>query len=289
MIKLACFTDEISQDLAHALEVCKEFHLEGVEIRSCWNKGPHELEPADVDRVKALVQESGLQVACIAAPFFKCDLEDHEAHKAHHEILRRCIALGKTLGTDVVRGFTFWRTASPDDALLERIASHFDEPIRIIEGEGATLGIENEAACHVGSAQELRRFLDILEAPVVRAIWDPSNQVYMDDETPMPFPSGYELIKGDIVHVHVKDSKRLSGGERTHTPVGEGQVGWPEQFAALEADGYTGFCSLETHWRPSAELTEALMNQPGGDKYTEGAEAGSRVCLENIQRMLASA
>jgi len=82
---------------------------------------------------------------------------------------------------------------------------------------------------------------------------------------------------------------RLPDGERTHTPVGEGQVGWREQFAALRRDGYKGYCSLETHWRPSAELTAELMNQPGGERYTEGAEAGSRICLTNIQGLLREA
>lgn len=286
MFKLACFTDEISQDLAHALKVCREFGLDGIELRSAWGKGPHLNDSGDVARIKSLIEASGLDVACIASPFLKCDLGDGEAYRDHLGILRRCIALGRTLGTNLVRGFTFWRTADPDEALTDEIIGWFDEPLRILDGEGALLGIENEAACHVGSAQELRLFLDHLGSDHVKAIWDPSNQVYMPDHVPLPLPEGYELVRDDIVHIHMKDSKRLPNGERTHTPVGEGEVGWAAQFAALRHDGYVGYCSLETHWRPSAELTAELMSKPGGEKYTEGAEAGSRVCLGNIRGLL---
>lgn len=289
MFKLACFTDEISQDLGHALSVCREFGLDGIELRSAWGKGPHQNDAGDVARIQSLIEASRLDVACIASPFLKCDLGDESAYREHLTILRRCIALGRALGTNLIRGFTFWRTRDPDEGLIEEICKWFDEPLRILDGEGAVLGIENEAACHIGSAQELRRFLDRLGADSVKAIWDPSNQVYMPDDVPLPLPDGYELIKDDIVHIHMKDSVRLPDGERTHTPVGEGQVGWREQFAALRRDGYRGYCSLETHWRPSAELTAELMNQPGGEKYTEGAEAGSRICLTNIQDLLREA
>lgn len=286
MLKLSCFTDEISQDLAHALEVCREHSLDGIELRSAWNRGPHNFTDAEIEQVRRLVGESGLAVSCIASPFLKCDLGDADAYRAHLEILRRCIGLGHLLGTSLVRGFTFWRTADPDEALLDRIAELFSEPLRILDGEGATLGVENEASCHVGSAAELRSFLDRVGSKRVQAIWDPSNQIYCNTDVP-PFPDGYALIKHDIVHVHVKDSVRLDSGERTHVPVGEGLVNWRAHFAALEADGYAGYCSLETHWRPSAELTEELMNRPGGDRYTEGAEAASRICLGNIRAMLA--
>lgn len=286
MFQLACLTDEISQDLARALEVCREFGLQGVELRSAWERGPHNFSPEEIDRVASLVADSGLEVACIAAPFLKCDLGDAEAYESHLGFLRSSIALAHRLGAPVIRGFTFWRTATPDEALLDRIAEALAEPARIMEGEGLILGIENEAACHIGSAQELLPLLERVDSAAVQAIWDPSNQVYMDDETPLPFPGGYELLRGRLAHVHVKDSKRLPGGERTHTPVGEGMANWRQQFAALARDGFSGYCSLETHWRPTSEMAEEVMNRPGGSAYTEGAEAGSRICLANIASML---
>lgn len=157
MFKLACFTDEISQDLGHALSVCREFGLDGIELRSAWGKGPHQNDAGDVARIQSLIEASRLDVACIASPFLKCDLGDESAYREHLTILRRCIALGRALGTNLVRGFTFWRTRDPDEGLIEEICKWFDEPLRILDGEGAVLGIENEAACHIGSAQEDRK------------------------------------------------------------------------------------------------------------------------------------
>jgi hypothetical protein len=50
-------------------------------------------------------------------------------------------------------------------------------------------------------------------------------------------------------------------------------------------DGYDGYVSLETHWRP-VKLSEELLNRPGGEKFSESGELASRICLENIMKMM---
>ena len=72
MFKLSCFTDEISQDLGHALKVCREFGLDGIELRSAWGKGPHQNDAGDVARIQSLIEASRLDVACIASPRRAC-------------------------------------------------------------------------------------------------------------------------------------------------------------------------------------------------------------------------
>jgi sugar phosphate isomerase/epimerase len=70
-------------------------------------------------------------------------------------------------------------------------------------------------------------------------------------------------------------------------PIGEGgYIDFPGQFKALQDMGYEGACSLETHWRPASELSTELMNKPGGAAFSEGGEEASRICLENITRIL---
>ena len=61
----------------------------------------------------------------------------------------------------------------------------------------------------------------------------------------------------------------------------------PAQFAALKDDGYEGFCSLETHWRPVA-LSEEEIKRPGGAAYSESGEYASRICLANINAIVAA-
>ena len=43
MLKRGVITDEISQDIEKAASLAKQYGLTGLEIRSVWEKGPHEL------------------------------------------------------------------------------------------------------------------------------------------------------------------------------------------------------------------------------------------------------
>ena len=288
MFKLASFTDEISQDFQRAVDVCKEYGVVGAEIRSVWDKPPQALTDQDLDRMLDILGEAGMVTACIASPFFKCDFGDRAAYDEQLAILRRCCEIARKMGTDIIRGFTFWRVEGLTDEQHGQIVQCFEEPCRILEGENMRLGIENEHSCNVGTGAELRRFLDALAdaghagADRIGGIWDPANQVFAQEE--VPYPDGYEVIKDDIIHCHIKDAE-WQGDQCACVPVGDGAIDYPAQFAALVSDGYEGFCSLETHWRPTA-LTEEEIKRPGGAAYSESGEYASRVCLDNIKRML---
>ncbi len=286
MFKLACFTDEISQDLATAIAVCKEYELDGVEIRSVWDKPPQELSDDDVARIKDMLGEAGLATCCIASPFFKCDLGNEAEYEEHLRILRRCIWMGQQLGTNIVRGFTFWKKGPLTDEVFQQILEAYKEPVNILASEGAILGIENEASTYLGAAHEVKRFIDALGSEHVRAIWDPCNELFAENgET--PYPDGYSHIKNDIVHVHIKDAGPGENGELTCLRIGDGLIDYPGQFQALIDDGYEGYASLETHWRPKA-LTKEQVDRPGGAAYSENAEQASRQCLDRIKEILAS-
>ena len=41
MFKKGVITDEISQDMGQAVELASKYGLDGVEIRSVWEKSPH--------------------------------------------------------------------------------------------------------------------------------------------------------------------------------------------------------------------------------------------------------
>lgn len=286
MFRLAVFTDEISQDFELACDVAKEYELEGVEVRSVWNNAPQDIPPEDIARMKEILRERDLKVCSIASPFFKCDIDSEEEYEEHLDILRRCIALGKEFDCTIIRGFTFWRKGRFVD-YKQRILDKFEEPVRILESEGVTLGIENESSTFVGTAKELSPFLEELNSASVRATWDPCNSLTDEDVEEVPYPNGYELIKPYIVHIHIKDwGTDRQTGKKGCVPIGEGEVDFDGQFRALIRDGYEGYASLETHWRPVA-LSEEELNRPGGDKFSESGEYASRVCLENLRKILA--
>ena len=285
MFKRAVFTDEISQDFAKAVEVVLEYGLEGLEIRSVWDNPPQAIGEADIARMQDIIKGTGLVVCSIASPFYKCEIDSDDERRQHLDILRKCCDLADAFGCDIIRGFTFWRKLPLDD-YTEQILKAFDEPLKILEERGKRIAIENEASTLIGTGGRLAKFLARLDSPRVGSMWDAANVVYDTDEDETPYPNGYEAIRDRMIHMHLKDARRdPATGEPVTTLVGEGDIDYRGQFKALVDDGYEGFVSLETHWRPKA-LTEEEMNRPGGANFSEGGEYASRRCIEKWNGIL---
>ncbi len=285
-MKLAVFTDEVSQDLEVAVRLAVRYRLDGVELRTVWNKPVQHLSAADVDRIRQLLGERELSVAAIASPVFKCELEDEAARRDHLDYLRNCIRIGKELGTDIIRVFTFWKRG-PSEPVWDKIKQHFRPAVPIAEEAGVTLAIENEHTTYCATAAETARFAREIGSPAVRVVWDPCNEIHADDGI-TPYPDGYNLVKDLTVHLHVKDSAKDKGLGARMTPVGEGIINWKGQLSELLKAGYNGYASLETHWRPQA-LPESVLNQPGGEGFSEAGEYASDLCLRNLLAILADA
>ncbi len=284
MFKLGIFTDEVSQDFQVAVDIALEYGLDGLEIRSVWDNPPQSIGPEDRKRMKEILDGTGLEVCSIASPFFKCDIDSDDEYKEHIQILRNCIDLAHSFDCRVVRGFTFWRKGFLKDN-MQRIVDKFEEPVKILEAEDIALGIENEASTMIGIGRNLATFFDELNSPYVGSIWDPANCI-SDTEEETPYPDGYEEIRDKMVHMHVKDARKdPATNEVECTPIGEGDIDFRGQFKALNEDGYEGYASLETHWRP-VKLSEEELNRPGGSKFSESGEYASRVCLDGMISIL---
>jgi len=281
-MQVAVITDEIDADLGHALDVMAEYGVTGAELRQVWDKNIADTNEDDWVRAKSLLDRHGMRVVGLATPFFKCDLpgEDSDGpagplHSATARglgdqiaLLEHCVAAAKFFGAPLIRVFSFWKRGPLTPEIEEYIVDAFAEPAAIAEREGVTLVLENEHACYLGTGAQTARVLEQVASPAVRAVWDPGN-AFMDGE--VPFPTGYEAIKNFVAHVHVKDAAVAPGAPApAWTVVGEGDIDWKGQIAALRADGYSGWLSLETHYN---------------GKGTK--EASSRACLEGLLRLLA--
>jgi L-ribulose-5-phosphate 3-epimerase len=284
MFTRAVITDEISQDLELAAGMIRDFGLTQMEIRTAWDVRIDNMTPEHLERVQDTAARYGLGIVCLATPFLKCDLGNKDEYSEHLHILRRSIAAAHTLGARIIRTFTFWKAGdlAPN---FEAIVRAYDEPARIAAGEGVILGVENEAACFVGTGLEAAELVEAVGAPSVKAVWDPGNAAWSLRERAVP--DGYERIKPHIAHVHFKDVKlHPASGEPEATVLGQGDVDIPGQLAALARDGYGGCISLETHYRVKAHLSEEAVNRPGGSAFSEGGEEASRLCLEAWNEMM---
>ena len=284
MYKRCVITDEISQDLPAAIAMARHFGLEGVELRNVWSRRADQLSGPELDRVAGLTRDAGLAVAAIAAPCFKCDLGNAEQYREHIGILRAAVRAARALGTPIVRVFTFWKDRPLELAYREILAA-FAEPIRIAEGEGITLAVENEASTFIATGEQTARFLADLGSSAVRAIWDPGN-AYYDVLRERAYPVGYEAVRDWIVHVHLKDcATSPETGKLEWVVLGAGEIDIRGQLAALEADGYEGYVSLETHYR-AKRLPEEALRLPAGEAFSEAGAQATFECLTAWDAML---
>lgn len=284
MFKRGVITDEISQDFKTAAGLAGKYGLDGVEIRSVWEKGPHELDEKDIREIKTILDGTGLEVCGISSPFFKCDLDNPEEIMMHFEILKRSIHLAQSLGTSIVRGFTFWNKGD-FDAVFDRILSMFEVPLKLIEREKITLALESEENVYTTTARKTRRVIEGLGSPNVKALWDPGNDVF-GSEREIPYPDGYEIIKPYMVHMHLKDARRMPDGKVAAVPVGEGDVDFRAHFERLVKDGYNGYVVLETHYRPKHDLSENLLALPKGSAFSHLGYEATEECLINWEKLL---
>lgn len=284
-MKLSVITDEVSQDLKRVVGFALKYGLDGIEIRTLWNKPPYDLHDK-AGEIKRELELAGLSVSCIASPVFKSSIISEVEFKDHLNMLKKCIGLAKTLDCQLIRVFTFWRRG-PLEENLSLILEKFSAAVDVAVSEGVLLLVENEPSTHVNNGRRLRQFLDAVSKPsAVRGVWDPGNDIW-DPEGENPFPDGYETVRGLFNHVHVKDGVRLKLGHE-FVPVGEGEVNWLKQVKAFLQDGYSGYLSLETHWRPQ-QLPPELVERPGGELYSAMGEYASGICIEKLRRILEQA
>jgi sugar phosphate isomerase/epimerase len=282
-IPIAAITDEFSPKLSEAIPVMKEIGMNAAELRVVNGKNILDLDNDELKRAREALDAAGLPVISVASPLLKCVLPNSPEidRRFHHDVFaskhtfedqpkltEHAIRIAKFFGARIIRVFSYWRTIEPErcfDAIMQALA----KLAALAEREGLIIGLENEHACNLATAEETMRVLHVVPHPNLMIVWDPANALVAGED---PFPGGYSrLAKERIVHVHAKDCHM-----QDHTPVwgplGTRSIRWKEQVAALLEDGYKGSISLETHW-----------TGPSGNKLE-----ASRICGWNLRGLAAA-
>ncbi len=100
-----------------------------------------------------------------------------------------------------------------------------------------------ETACPTGQA--LAELLSGVEAPNVRAAWNPVGALRAGEDP----STGLAALAGLVTLVRCSDG-RVEEGRWADTPLGDGDVGWTEQLQQLSAQGFQGPISLEMFLEP---------------------------------------
>jgi sugar phosphate isomerase/epimerase len=258
-LRIAAITDEFSPNLGLALDAMSAIGMTGAELRVLWGKNVMNLDADELKRAKDLLDSRKMEVISIASPILKCVLPggpeidsrfQHDIFASKHtfddqtRLLDHAFRLCEHFNAKIIRVFSYWRTVEPakcHDAVIQAL----NEMGEKAKAQGLIIGLENEHACNVATAAESAKVLSAVQHPNVKLVWDPANALCAGES---PFPGGYALLpKNRIVHVHTKDC-HMEGHTPIWGPLGTRSVDWRGQIAALLADGYKGWLSLETHW-----------------------------------------
>jgi L-ribulose-5-phosphate 3-epimerase len=282
-LRIAAITDEFSPDLGIALDAMQPIGMTGAELRVVGGKNILDLTDDELKRAKDELDARGFEVISIASPLLKCVLPDglevdtrfqQDVFASKHtfedqpRLAEQAFKITKFFGAGIIRVFSYWRTVEPDRS-FDPIARALEQLGNQARHENVIIGLENEHACNIGTAQESGRMLRAVCNENVKLVWDPAN-AYVGGE--LAFPHGYELLPKDrIAHVHAKDC-HMEGHTPVWGPLGTRHVDWKGQISTLLADNYTGWLSLETHWAG-----------PNGNKLE-----GSVICGWNLRGLAAA-
>jgi L-ribulose-5-phosphate 3-epimerase len=259
-IPIGAITDEFSLEPTVALDAMAKLGMTIAELRLIGNRNVIDLTDDEIRALRGEVEKRGMRVLSIASPVLKCVLPDAPALDERFQqdvfgsaytiadqprLAKRAMEIAEIAGAKFIRVFSYWRTIAPErchDRIVSALRALADQA-----GErGLVIGLENEHACNVATGAEAGRILASLDHPALKSIWDPANAFILGET---PFPDGYSKLPATrVAHVHAKDCV-IKGHTPTWGALGEMDVDWRGQIAALKRDGYAGAISLETHWR----------------------------------------
>lgn len=244
---LSGFGDEIDPDPAIQAAVLLALGASHIEVRSAWDVNVSELENEAVERLKGIFDEKGLKVSAVASPIGKVDVSLPVEHEVNR--LRQVISVAKGLDATYVRIFSFYRAEgqSPEeirDAVMERMRALAAEA----EASGIVLLHENEKGIYGDTPERVLDIMETVASPALRLAWDNANFVQVGVK---PYTEGYAMLRPYLEYLQVKDALADTGEV---VPAGQGDGELDATIAALKADGFTGFASLEPHLAKAHEL-----------------------------------
>lgn len=246
MWKLTGFADEISRDLDEQIALLNQLGIKHVEFRSAWGTKVLDLTQEQLDDAKAKLDAAGISLSSVGSDIGKIMItdpfEDHLVRAAH------AVEVAKFFGAPYIRMFSFFIPEGEDpDQYRDEVMDRTRAFVRLAEAGGVTMLHENEKDIFGDTPERVLDLVTTMDSPNYRGIFDPANYVQCGVK---PVDEAYPLVRDITDYIHVKDASATvidSGGHNKVLPAGEGDGQVRELVAALQADGYEGFFSIEPH------------------------------------------
>ncbi len=264
---LSAFGDEIDADLATQLDLLASLDVHHLEFRAAWGKNVLDLDAAELQRARALLDARDFGVSAVGSPIGKSQLD----HRREFEVgrLERAVRAADVLGTRLIRVFSFYLPTPEPELYRDEVLERMCLLTRRAEAEGVLLLHENEKEIYGDVPTRCAEILAAADSPALRNAFDPANYVQCGVR---PMTEAWPLLADATTHIHIKDAVFADGSVR---PAGQGDGQVRELLAALTQRGYQGFVTLEPHLK--------VAGPSGG---FSGAE-GMRVAVAALRGLLA--
>ncbi|MDQ3248848.1 MAG: sugar phosphate isomerase/epimerase [Chloroflexota bacterium] len=251
MIISAC-SDEISTDLATALDVLASENIEHVDLRGVWGKNVTDLSDEQAAEAQRLLKARGFTVTALSTPVGKTQITADFAPEI--ERFQRALALAQRLEAPYLRVFSFYATEAEAREYQSEALSRLRKLCELAQPYGIMLAHENEEGGFCAWRPE-ECLLFHQQLPVnFRTLFEPCSFTVVGYD---PTTDALPLLRDFIAYVHVRDTKR---GTTQYSVAGEGDVRWRDILADLKAHHFTGYLTLEPHlgWENYGQMTDEI-------------------------------
>lgn len=260
---VSAFADEISESLEVQMDVLKKQGIHHLEVRGIAGRSIVDYSITEIKEFKRILDENQLKVSSIGSPIGKIMITD--PFEEHLALFRHTLEIAKAFESPFIRMFSFYipENENPDEFEAE-VVQRWQAFIKEAKDYPVVLLHENEKGIYGDTAERCAKLMHHVNSEQVKVAFDPANFVQCREEV---YPNAYELLKEDIVYLHIKDAL-FETGEVTPAGLGDGKV--REVLEALVEQGFEGYTSLEPHLTifegfAKLEKNQAITeNQPDG-------------------------
>ena len=258
--KIGVMVDSFRLSLIEGIKKSKEVGSQGIQIYATYgDMAPENLSAAKRREILNMIKDNGLVASAICGDLGGHGFAIEKDNAARIERSKRIMDLARDLETDVV---TTHIGVVPADLKHDRYKV-LQDACNALGEYGDQVGAYFAIETGPEKAVVLKDFLDSLDAKGVRVNLDPANLAMVTGDDPV---QAVYTLQDYIVHTHAKDGvmRKQTDPERIYhffaeggiedmrmedyfleTPLGEGDVDFPNYLKALEEVGFRGFLTIE--------------------------------------------